>query len=208
MLLIGQFDSPFVRRVAVALERYALPYEHRAWSVWGDADRLGEVNSLRRVPTLVLDDGTVLVETFAILDTLDEMVGPERALLPPSGAARREALRIMSFASGLADKAVSLLYERLFRKAPSTLWTERCQRQIADTLTLLETDLAARPGPYWLGERLTHADIATACTWRFACEAHPGLIDEARYVRLAALARSCEAMPEFSAVVQPITNVL
>jgi glutathione S-transferase len=29
MILIGQFDSPFVRRVAIAMELYGLQYEHR-----------------------------------------------------------------------------------------------------------------------------------------------------------------------------------
>ena len=38
MILIGQYDSPFVRRVGIALRRYQLPFEHRPWSVWGDAE--------------------------------------------------------------------------------------------------------------------------------------------------------------------------
>ena len=66
MILIGQYDSPFVRRVAVTLRLYGVPYEHRPWSVWGNADDIARVNPLRRVPTLLLDDGNALVETFAI----------------------------------------------------------------------------------------------------------------------------------------------
>ena len=55
MILIGQYDSPFVRRTAIALRLYGLPFEHRPWSTFGDADRLAVFNPLRRVPTLVLN---------------------------------------------------------------------------------------------------------------------------------------------------------
>jgi glutathione S-transferase len=40
MILIGQYDSPFVRHVAVAMRHYGLSYEHRPWSVWAAAEAL------------------------------------------------------------------------------------------------------------------------------------------------------------------------
>jgi glutathione S-transferase len=208
MILIGQYDSPFVRRVAIALATYGLDYEHRPWSVWGDADKIAAHNPLRRVPTLLLSDGTALVETFAILDAVDEMVPADRALLPRSGPVRREGLRISALASGLADKAVSLLYEPMFRTDPSASWTTRCRRQITDTLTVLEADLAARGTRYWLGPSLSHPDVAFACALRFIREAHPGLFDPDRDPTLAAHAERCEALREFAAIYQPITNVV
>ena len=91
MILIGQYDSPFVRRVAVALQHHGLAYEHRPWSVWADAESIAQYNPLRRVPVLVMDDGEALVESAAILDALDGLVGPERALLGRRGA-RRDVL--------------------------------------------------------------------------------------------------------------------
>ena len=81
MILIGQYDSPFVRRVAIALRLYGLAFEHRPWSTFGDADKIAAFNPLRRVPTLVLDDGEVLIESAAILDYLDELVGPAKAMI-------------------------------------------------------------------------------------------------------------------------------
>ena len=54
MILIGQYDSPFVRRVGIALRLYGMPFEHRPWSTFGDADWIAPINPLRRVPTLVL----------------------------------------------------------------------------------------------------------------------------------------------------------
>ena len=73
MILIGMFDSPFVRRVAVTMNLLAIPFEHRNWSVGKDFDRIREFNPLGRVPTLVLADGESLIESAAILDYLDLM---------------------------------------------------------------------------------------------------------------------------------------
>jgi glutathione S-transferase len=203
MILIGQYDSPFVRRVAIALTLYGMPFEHRPWSVWADADRLAEINPLRRVPTLVLEGGEVLVESSAILDALDEMAGPARALLPASGAERRRGLRVCALATGLADKAVSLFYEGVLREAPSEVWVQRCRAQIADVLTALEADRGA--SQWWLGEALGHADIAAACALRFTREAHPGLFDANRWPSLAVHGDRCEALGVFRAVRQPLT---
>lgn len=204
MFLIGQYDSPFVRRVAVALRLYGLAFEHKPWSTFGDADKIASYNPLRRVPTLVLDDGEALIESTIILDYLDELVGPEKAMLPSSGAERRRHLRICALATGLGDKAVSLLYERVLRKEQLALWVQRCEAQIADVLQALEAERARVTTPYWLGTRIGHADVAVACVVRFTREAHPLLFDAARYPALSAHAERCEALPPFREIVQPL----
>jgi glutathione S-transferase len=203
VILIGQYDSPFVRRVAIALRRYDIAYEHRPWSVFADAEKIARYNPLRRVPTLVLDDGVVLVESFVILDVLDEMVGPVRALIPPSGPVRREALRLMALATGFADKAVSLYLEPLFRKEASERWIARCREQIADTLDALEADRRARPSTYWLGESLGHVDITVACALVYLREAHPDFFTARRWPSLAAHTERAEALDDFKAIYQP-----
>ncbi|NUR10292.1 MAG: glutathione S-transferase family protein, partial [Bradyrhizobium sp.] len=191
MFLIGQYDSPFVRRVAIALKLYGLPFEHRPWSTFGDADKIAPYNPLRRVPTLVLDDGEALLESTIILDYLDDLVGEGKAMLPRGGPERRKHLRICALASGLGDKAVSLLYERVLRKEQLALWVERCQAQIGDVLKVLEAERAKVTTPYWLGMRIGHADVAVACVVRFTREAHPQLFDGSRYPALAAHAERC-----------------
>jgi glutathione S-transferase len=204
MILIGQYDSPFVRRTAIAMTLYGMAFEHRPWSVWADAEKLAALNPLRRVPTLVLEDGEVLIESGAILDALDELAGPGRAMLPAAGSERRRALRVCALATGMADKAVSLFYEGVLREAPSQVWTRRCRSQITDVLGGLETDRARSPGPWWQGEAIGHADIAVACALRFTREAHAGLFDPARWPGLAAHAEACEALPVFRDICQPI----
>mgnify|MGYP003349703704 FL=1 len=202
MILIGQYDSPFVRRVAIALRLYAMPYEHRPWSVFGDADKVAAHNPLRRVPTLVLDDGVSLIESGIILDWLDEQAGPDKALIPERGIERRRVLKICALATGLADKAVSLVYERLLHDRATPAWIERCTAQIAGALDVLEKDRAVRATSWWFGGRIGHADIAVAVVLRFVGEALPGLLDPARWPRLAAHAATCEALPDFQAVQQ------
>ena len=202
MILIGQYDSPFVRRVAIALRLYGMAYEHRPWSTFGDADRIAPFNPLRRVPTLVLDNGEALIESGAILDHLDELVGPARAMIADSGDRRRQALKVCALATGLADKAVSLIYERVMHQTTSDQWIARCRTQIADVLTALEVD---RPSSdrFWFGDAIGHADVAVACALRFTWEAHAGLFDEVRWSALAAHAATCEALTPFQEIVQP-----
>jgi len=202
MMLLGQYDSPFVRRVAVALQLYGMAYEHRPWSTFGDGDRIAAFNPLRRVPTLVLDDGEVLIESGAIIDWLDEQVGEAQALMPRAGVARRQALKVCALATGLADKAVSLVYERVLHETASAVWQSRCETQIGAVLDALERDRSQRTTPYWLGDSPGHGDIAVTCVLRFLFEAHPGLLDARRWPALAAHAARCEKLPAFQAVTQ------
>ncbi|HEY2618137.1 MAG TPA: glutathione S-transferase family protein [Acetobacteraceae bacterium] len=202
MILIGQYDSPFVRRVAIALRLYGMAYEHRPWSTFGDAERIAPFNPLRRVPTLVLDNGEALIESGAILDHLDELAGPARAMIADSGERRRQALKICALATGLADKAVSLIYERVLHQTTSDQWIARCRTQIADVLSALEVDRTSRSDRFWFGNAIGHADVAVACALRFTREAHPGLFDELRWRALAAHATTCEALTPFREVVQ------
>ena len=205
MLLIGQFDSPFVRRVGIALELYGIAYEHRPWSVWRDAEQIAPYNPLLRVPTLVLDSGESLLDSAAILDALDEQVGPERALLPRSGPARRDGLRVMALATGLGDKAVSYFYEKALHPEVSEKWVSRCETQIRGVLAALDADRTRRTTEHWLGKSLSHADIAVACVLRFLTDSSPGAFDLASFPALAPHSAGCESMAVFRKISQPFT---
>jgi len=85
----------------------------------------------------------------------------------------------------------------------TTVWVERCRAQIAGVLDILEADRAARPGAWWFGERIGHADVAVGCVLRFVGEAHPEVLAGTRWPALAAHAARCEHQPEFQAVTQP-----
>jgi glutathione S-transferase len=203
MILIGQYDSPFVRRVGIALTLYGMPFEHRPWSVFGDADKIRPYNPLVRVPTFVLDDGTVLTESHVILDYLDGLVPATRAMFPREEPARHKALAVAALGTGLADKAVSLFYEKRLHTTVSDVWVARCRSQIGAVLGVLEADRAARKTAYWLGETIGHADIAVAAALRFVGEAHAGSIAMEAYPALRGHAERLEALPAFRKILQP-----
>jgi glutathione S-transferase len=205
MILIGQFDSPFVRRVGLALEIYGFAYEHRPWSVFGDAGRIALIHPLIRVPTLVWNDGVALGETFAILDALDERAGPERSLLPPLGDARRRGLRVCALAAGACDKLVSLVYEERIHQRATADWVARCVKQVSGALDALEADRTASSGAWWLGEAISHADIAVATMWRFLSETQSSRFGQGRWPALERLSETCEARPDFHKIRQPYT---
>lgn len=203
MILIGQYDSSFTRRVGIALCLYGMPFEHRPWSVFGDAERIRALNPLVRVPTFVTGDGTVLTDSHMILDHLDHLVPEAAAMFPRAEPDRHRALRVAALATGLADKAVSLFYERRLHEVASALWDDRCRSQIGGVLDALEAERAGRGSDWWFGPRIGHADIAVACALRFADEAHPGLIDRAALPALAAHCAQAEALPAFRRIAQP-----
>ena len=200
--LIGQFDSPFVRRVGIALTLYQMPFGHEPWSVFADADKIRAFSPLTRVPVLVLDDSESLIDSHSILDHLDSLVPAQQALVPQTGAARRRALWVAALATGIGDKAVSLFYERRLHEDPSRTFVERCEVQIRAALTLLDHHLAQQPTGLWNGQGPGHADIAVACVWRFAQEAHPGLIAASDYPGLAGLSLRLEQTAAFRAICQ------
>jgi glutathione S-transferase len=203
MILIGQYDSPFVRRVGIALAYYGLPFEQQPWSIFADADRIRPFNPLTRVPTLVLDDGEVLIDSHLILDYLDSLVPPERRLFPSAEPARHRALKVAALAAGLADKAVSLFYEKAMHADVSDTWADRCRTQILATLAVLEADRADRRGGYWFGPAIGHADIAVAVALRFLADVHPDLMAQAAIPALKAHAARLESLPVFQRISQP-----
>jgi glutathione S-transferase len=203
MLLIGMFDSPFVRRVAVSMRLLGFGFEHANWSVGRDFDRIRAYNPLGRVPTLVLDDGEALIESAAILDYVDELAGPGRALLPGAGAERRAALRLTAIATGAMEKSVLQVYEDVFRPphrrhAP---WLQRCHSQMLSAGTQIERACAAAGADGWLlGGRCTQPDVTATCAFTFMSDTRLLPADPALFPSWRAHAARCEALPEFRAI--------
>jgi glutathione S-transferase len=198
MQLVGQYDSPYVRRVAVSLHLLGVPFTRNAMSVFGDAEAMAHINPLVRVPSLVLDDGEVLIDSAAILDHLDEVAGPDKALLPRSGAERRRALRIIALATGAIDKAGAIVYERGLRPADKMHepWIARCRGQLGGALGALD---ALPLSPWLLGARMTQADITVAAMVGYLRLRLPEGQPAGRYPNLERLSAAAEALPAFAA---------
>jgi glutathione S-transferase len=202
MILIGQYDSSFVRRCAIAMRIYNLNFDHEPWSTFGDAGKIRKYNPLTRVPTLVLDNGDVLSDSYSIIDYIDSLAPHGKLLMPKLQPERHQVMAVMSLATGLADKVVALFYEKVLHDHPSEKYIARCRMQIAETLSALEKDRANRDDDYWFGDRLTHADIAVACALQHLGASHPDIAAGANIPALKAHCEKMEAMPVFREIFQ------
>jgi glutathione S-transferase len=198
MILVGRYLSPFVRRVAASMKILGIPFERKALSTVTDKDAIFAANPVGRVPALMLDDGETLIESGAILDYLDELVGPSRALIPAKGAERRQVLRLVAVATGTADKAVALVYESKRRPAEYVYpeQVDKLIRQVRGGLADLEKALGQ--GEWLALGRMTQADISAAVAWSFIALMHPERFAPGDCPNLAALAARLGHTPAFA----------
>jgi glutathione S-transferase len=146
-----------------------LPYAQNDLSGFRNRAEVRAANPLGRIPALVLDSGETLVDSAAIVDHLDEVVGRERALTPRSGAERRAVLRVAALMMGACDKGLHAAYERNHHPPEKVHqpWIDDCTAQMTQALAAVEA--MATPGQdYLLLGRLTQADITAFIAERLA----------------------------------------
>ena len=201
MRLVGNYLSPYVRRVAISMHHLGLDFELDHVMVFQDPDKVRRHNPLARIPALILEDGTVLAESHAILDELDQMVGPERALIPSGGGARRDVMQLTALANACAEKAQWAFYEVRFRPADIVHqpWIDHNERQVVDGFAHLDGLAEAAGETGWLGgsDRLTQADITAAVSFTFADVARPNLNLPDRVPHMARYTARLEALDCF-----------
>jgi glutathione S-transferase len=208
MRLIGIFLSPFVRRVAVSLSILKLPFEPDEVFVFGEPDIVRRYNPLVRIPVLALDDGENLVESGAILDEIDHMVGPERRLTPGDGPLRRRVVQTAAIALACAEKAQWAFYEDRVRPAEKvhTPWIEHNDEQVLGGFQHLDVAAGKMDDNGWLAgtPNISQADVTTAVAFTFAVLARPNLNLAARFPQLARFTERCENLPAFSSAPVPV----
>ena len=106
MQLIGMLDSPYVRRVAIAMIIARAPFIHRPISLFRHIDQFSKLNPLLKAPTLVTDDGVSLMDSNVILDYLADVEPRIAALTPSNRPQRLRALRATGLALTVMEKAV------------------------------------------------------------------------------------------------------
>lgn len=198
MKLIGMLDSPYVRRVAVSARLMGLPLEHEAVSVFRHIDRFREINPLIKAPTLICDDGGILMDSTLILDHLESLAAPERRLTPISAPARQHTLYRVGVALAAMEKAVQWYYEIGLRPEDKRWddWITRISGQLREAFGLLEAALS-QDGDWFGGSTPDSADVASAVAWRFAGFVLPGKVDAAAFPRLAAHSARAESHAAF-----------
>ena len=196
MILVGQYDSPFVRRVAVTLHHYHMPFERNTISVFSQAKKMQKINPLIRIPSLELASGEILIDSWAILDYLDQLAGPARALTPSNGPERRKVLQVVALATGTAEKAGAVVYERHFHpgKMLSKEWEERCLDQLHAGLEQLEKDCGS---PWFSDLHMSQADVTVGCMIGYVKLRVPEAFPASKYPKLHGLSLHCEMREEF-----------
>jgi glutathione S-transferase len=192
MQLIGMLDSPFVRRVAISFDLLDIPFEHKALSVFRNFDEFAAINPTVKAPTLVLDDGSFLIDSTLMLEYAEALTG--RSLLPAAPAARAQALRAIGPALAACEKTAQVVYEHTLRPAEKLHqpWLDRVQEQLFAALRLVEAEAGA-----FDVNALDQAAITAAVMWSFVQLMVPQLVPVADFPRLAAWAAQAEALPVF-----------
>lgn len=199
MKLIGMLDSPYVRRVAISLIRLGLPFEHANLSVFRTFDQFSAINPVVKAPTLVTDDGTVLMDSTLILQYAEALAAP-RTLVPAGLAAQALELQRIGLALAACEKSVQIIYERALRPPEKRHqpWVDRVTGQLAAACAGLEASLAARPLAL-ADDALTQAGLTTAVAWQFLRQMVPDLVRAEDHPALSALGAAAEALPAFRA---------
>jgi glutathione S-transferase len=139
--------SPFVRKVMVAAHELGvvdrLETVRTVVAMTEPNQALLAENPLNKIPTLVLDDGTVLYDSQVICEYFQDLAGGE-ALIPATGKARWDVLRRHALANGLLDLLILWRNERA-KPHPHDKLLAACSVKSAAALARLEEEASERP---------------------------------------------------------------
>ncbi|WP_455928140.1 glutathione S-transferase [Pseudomonas capeferrum] len=196
MKLVGMLDSPYVRRVAISLELYGVAFEHQALSVFSTFDEFSRINPVVKAPTLVLDDGTVLMDSGLILEYLEALAPDGDKLMPRQAAALAKDLQVIGLALAACEKTVQIVYEHHLRPAEKLHqpWIDRVTGQLLAAYSLLEALVAERDSD----APLTQASLTAAVAWSFTQLKIADVINADAFPHLQRHAARAEQHPAFS----------
>ncbi|MBK5417370.1 glutathione S-transferase [Pseudomonas sp. TH31] len=203
MKLIGMLDSPYVRRVAISAQHLGISLEHDPVSVFRHFEQFQQINPVVKAPTLVLDDGEVLMDSTLIIEYLEALAGPAKSLVPSDLKQRARSLRVIGLALAACEKSVQLYYERNLRPEDIQYqpWVERVEGQLVAAYSALERELAKQPLNY--GTSIGQDGITVAVAWSFTTLVVPDQVDDSRFPHIAQFTAQAEKLEAF--VSTPIT---
>ena len=199
MKLIGMLDSPYVRRVAISLQLLGLRFEHQSLSVFRTFPEFHKINPVVKAPTLIADDGTVLMDSTLMLEYAEAIARP-RTLMPQGLPKLLHSLRIIGLALAATEKCVQIVYERDLRPQERIHqpWLERVTSQALAAYSQLEAELLRSPLQVD-SSAIDQAGIATAVAWHFTQRMVADVVPAASFPQLVALSERAEALPAFRA---------
>ena len=184
MQLIGMLDSPYVRRVAISLQLLGLRFEHRSLSVFSTFAQFQQINPVVKAPSLICDDGQVLMDSTLIIDYAEAIAAP-RSLMPATLPERQQALRVIGLALAACEKSVQIVYERKLRPAEKLHqpWVARVTGQLLAAFDGLESELQRKPLAT-TSDTMGQDGVSTAIAWRFTQAMLPEVVPMTRYPAL------------------------
>lgn len=199
MKLVGMLDSPFVRRVAISLQLLGLRFEHQSLSVFRTFAEFSAINPVVKAPTLVCDDGTVLMDSSLILQYAESLARP-RTLWPDEPGPLRQALCLTGLALAACEKSAQIVYERGLRPPEKRHgpWIERVTGQLRGAYGALEAELTRQP-PSVTQADIGQAGISVAVAWFFTQQVLPEVVPADEHPQLVAFSAAAEQLPAFRA---------
>jgi glutathione S-transferase len=158
--------SPFVRKVRIAAIELGLidkielvpttvaPTQPNA--------EYSQIYPLKKIPALILDNGEIIVDSYVIVEYLDDLAGGK--LIPASGALKWRVKSDHSMLQGMLDSMLLCRYERMVRPEPLRWkeWADDHFQRAWNGLAYFEkqADMLSRP--------LDIAQIALTCVLGYA----------------------------------------
>ncbi|HEY0963569.1 MAG TPA: glutathione S-transferase family protein [Pseudomonadales bacterium] len=197
MRLIGMLDSPYVRRVAISFDLLGIPFEHESVSVFSTFTQFKGINPVVKAPTLICDDGEVLMDSSLILQFVEAAHGKAGVLWSRDPRTLQHQTRAVGLALAACEKAAQYIYERNLRPAELQYdrWLERVQQQLHAACAGLEAQFQEHPELLEAVHSL--AIITSAVAWQFIQSMLASLVPASDYPRLTALSARMEATREF-----------
>lgn len=185
MKLLGSVPSPYTRKVRIVLAEKKIDCDFEAVDVNPPENPVNALNPLGKVPTLVLDEGTVLYDSRVIVEFLDS-VSPISRLIPDDNRERVAVRRWEALADGCTDAVVAVTAEkRRPAEKQNPEWLARQQGKIDRALKAMSEELGSRA--WCTGDLYNLSDIAAGCALGYLDIRMPDLNWRRLYPNLARL---------------------
>ena len=171
--------SPFARKVRIAAIETGLidKIEFTPATVApGQAnEEYSKITPLKKLPVLILDNGDVILDSYVIVEYLDELAGGGK-LIPTSGAERWRVKSDHSLLQGMLDSMLLCRYENMVRPEPMRwkAWSDDHWNRAWTGMARFENKPETLSGPFDIAQIglvcvLGYADFRFAdCGWRKA----------------------------------------
>ena len=195
MKLVTSLTSPYGRKVRVVLAEKKIPFKLQVENPWLPDSPVLAINPLGKVPVLVLEDGVSVFDSRVIVEYLDH-VSPVGHLIPAELKSRMVVRGFEALADGVTDATVALYLEKKRALAQqSSDWLVLQEKALFRGLEALSEALGEKP--WYLGNSMTLADVASGCTLGYLNLRFPEIDWRGAHLNLARLADKLAARASF-----------